>query len=62
MPKPPEATPHSDIDGVRKNEKRNTDVADALGESAEQLARAKNENVARPPHSEDVENRDDRAQ
>ena len=62
MSKPPKATPHSDIDGVHMDEKRNTDAAQEAGEGAEQLARAADKDVARPPHSDDVENRDDRAQ
>jgi hypothetical protein len=62
MPKPPSATPHSDIDGVHKDEQRNTDAARRVGDGAEQLARAGEKDAARPPHSDDVENRDDRAE
>jgi hypothetical protein len=60
MPKPPKATPHSDIDGVHKNERPNTDVAADLGESAGDLAKARDENVARPEYIDDKENLDDR--
>jgi len=62
MPKPPKATPHSDLDGVHKDEKRNTEAASGVGDGAEQLARAQDKNIARPPYADDVENRDDRAQ
>ncbi len=60
MPKPPPATPHSDIDGVHKNERRNTDTAADLGESAEELKQARDENIARPEYHDDKENADDR--
>jgi hypothetical protein len=60
MPKPPKATPHSDIDGVHQDEVRNTDVAAARGESAGSLDRAGKEDVARPEHVDDAENPDDR--
>jgi hypothetical protein len=61
MHKPPKATPHSDIDGVHREEVRNTDRAAELGESAEQLARAKDEAVARPEHIDQQGNREDRS-
>ena len=60
MTKPPKATPNSDIDGVHMDEKRNTDAAQDVSDGAEQLARAGEKDVARPPHSDDVENREDR--
>lgn len=60
MAKPPKATPHSDIDGVHKDEKQNTDTARELGEGAADLARAKDNDAARPPSSDDVANREDR--
>jgi hypothetical protein len=60
MPKPPKATPHSDIDGVHRDEVRNTDVASDLGESAGALDDAKEKSVGRPEYSEDQPNRDDR--
>lgn len=61
MPKPPKATPHSDIDGIHQDEARNTDVAAGRGESADTLNDAKDEAVARPDYVDDRENRDDRA-
>ncbi len=60
MPKPPKATPHSDIDGVHRDEVRNTDLAADRGESAETLDRANRKDAARPEYSEDEKNRDDR--
>jgi hypothetical protein len=55
MPKPPQATPHSDIDGVHRDERRNTDVATELGESAKELKEVQDEKVAKPPYSDDKE-------
>ena len=55
MAKPPEATPHSDIDGVHRDEARNTDVAAERGESGAELKRAHDESQARPPYAEDGE-------
>jgi hypothetical protein len=61
MPKPPKATPHSDIDGVHQDEVPNVDSAAAIGDSAEELARAKDESVARPEYSDDRESAEDRS-
>jgi hypothetical protein len=60
MPKPPKATPHSDIDGVHQDEVPNTDVAARRHESAGTLEDAKNEAVARPEYVDDGKDRDDR--
>ncbi len=60
MAKPPKATPHSDIDGIHRDEVRNTDVAAARGESAEELQEAREENIARPEYVDDKKNADDR--
>jgi hypothetical protein len=59
--KPPESTPHSDIDGVHRDEKPNVESAVEAGQDSEDLARAARENKARPDYAEDVENRDDRS-
>ena len=61
MPKPPKATPHSDIDGVHRDEVRNTERAAELGEGAEKLERAQEESVARPEHTDDQKNLEDRS-
>jgi len=58
---PPKSTPHSDIDGVHRDEKPNVESAIEAGEGTGDLARARDEAVARPEHSEDVKNRDDRS-
>jgi hypothetical protein len=59
--KPPKSTPHSDIDGVHQDEKPNVDSAVETGQGTEDLARASDENAARPDYSDDVRNRDDRS-
>ena len=60
MPKPPSATPHSDIDGIHQDEKPNVETASDEGQSAGSLDRAKKESVARPDYSDDRGNKDDR--
>ena len=61
MSKPPKSTPHSDIDGVHRDEKPNVESAIEAGEGGEDLALAAEEDAARPDHSDDVRNRDDRS-
>jgi hypothetical protein len=61
MPKPPKATPHSDIDGIHKDERSNIDSANDAGQDSGDLAEAAKEVTARPPYSDDVANHDDRA-
>lgn len=60
VPKPPPSKPHSDLTGVHQDERRNTDVAAELGQSAEELERARKESRARPP-VDDQKSRDDRS-
>lgn len=52
MPKPPPATPHPDINGVHRDERRHTDVAAERGESAAELDKAKRKSIGRPPPSD----------
>jgi hypothetical protein len=59
MAKPPASTPHSDLDGVHEDERRNTDTAAKTGESSADLASAAAKTVARPRYSKDT-NPDDR--
>jgi hypothetical protein len=59
--KPPESTPHSDLDGVHRDERPNIDTAVEAGQGTDDLARASEETVARPDYSDDVKNRDDRS-
>lgn len=61
MSQPPKSTPHSDIDGVRRDEKPKVESAVEAGQGTENLARAKDESVARPDYADDVKNRDDRS-
>ena len=60
MPKPPKSTPNSDIDGVHRDEARNTDIAAKTGQSAGSLERAKKRSPGRPAYIEG-ESRDDRS-
>ena len=61
MSKPPESTPHSDLDGVHRDEKPNVESAIEAGQGAENLALARDEAAAKPDYAEDVKNRDDRS-
>ncbi|HEX8262289.1 MAG TPA: hypothetical protein VF547_05385 [Allosphingosinicella sp.] len=61
MSRPPKSTPHSDIDGVHRDEKPNVESAVEAGEGAQDLARASEETVARPDYAGDLDNRDDRS-
>ena len=61
MTKPPKSTPHSDIDGVHRDEKPNVESAVETGEGAEDLALAAKENAARPDYLHDIKNRGDRS-
>ena len=60
MSKPPKAPPHSDLDGVDEDEKRNVDAAIESGQDSGDLAKAKDEAVGRPPYSKDEKGGDDR--
>ena len=53
VPKPPPSTPHSDLDGVHRDEKPNVDTANAAGQDSGDLKRAQSQSTARPPHSDD---------
>ena len=53
MPKPPKSTPHSDIDGVHRDEKPNTVTAQETGETSADLKLARDQARGRPRHSED---------
>jgi hypothetical protein len=55
MTKPPRSTPHSDLDGVHEDERRNVDSARDAGQDSAALARARQESAGRPPHAEDGE-------
>jgi len=51
--KPPPSTPHSDIDGVHQDEKKNTDTAQETGETAANLELARAEAKGKPPYTEE---------
>ncbi|MEA3000030.1 MAG: hypothetical protein QOH04_2061 [Sphingomonadales bacterium] len=53
MPKPPQATPHSDLDGVHKDEKRNIDSANEAGQDTSDLQRAHEGSKGRPDYGEE---------
>ena len=53
MSKPPEATPHSDMDGIHEDEARNVDKANEAGQDAEDLAEAKKKSIGRPPYADE---------
>ncbi|MDQ3140469.1 MAG: hypothetical protein M3Q15_07060 [Pseudomonadota bacterium] len=53
MAKPPESTPHSDIDGVREDQHRVVDRAVKTGQDSGDLKRAKEDSIARPRYSDD---------
>ena len=55
MTKPPKTTPHSDIDGIHEDERRNVDTANEAGQDSADLAHAKKESIARPEQSDDRE-------
>ena len=61
MAKPPKSTPNSDIDGVHRDEVRNTDVAARKGQSAGALEKARKGATARPEYRDEKKSRDDRS-
>lgn len=56
MPKPPKSTPHSDIEGIHQDERRNVDAAIEAGQNSADLAEARKESRGRPPSSDEEEN------
>ena len=52
MAKPPKSTPHSDIDGVHRDEKLNLESAEEAGETAADLALARDQSKGKPPHTD----------
>ena len=53
MAQPPESTPHSDISGVHRDEKKQPDSALEAGQDAGDLARARENSPGRPPSTDD---------
>ena len=60
MAKPPNTPPSSDIDGIDEDEVRNTDAAVEADQDTADLARAQEESIGRPEHS-DERSGDDRS-
>ncbi|MBA3676995.1 MAG: hypothetical protein H0W74_06265 [Sphingosinicella sp.] len=60
MSKPPISTPHSDLDGVREDQRHIVDAAKEAGQDSADLARADKHSVGRPARSDDKNKRDDR--
>ena len=56
MPKPPESTPHSDLDGIHQDERPNVETAREAGQDSGDLERARKESKGRPPYSNDKGN------
>lgn len=61
MSQPPKSTPHSDLEGVHRDEKPNVESAVEAGQGTEDLERANAETIARPDYARDVKNKDDRS-
>ena len=61
MPKPPPATPHSDLEGVHKDERSNIDSANEAGQGSVDLERAHRRSPGRPPYTDDQREREDRS-
>ena len=60
MTKVPKTPPHSDLDGVDEDAKRNTDAAIAAGQDTSDLERARDEAAGKPGYSDEA-SRDDRS-
>ena len=53
MSKPPASTPHSDLSGVHRDERPNTEVAAERGESAGEVEQINRQKAAKPPYSDE---------
>ncbi len=60
MAKPPESTPHSDIDGVHEDGRPNVESANDVGQDNEDVELAAEETVGRPPYSPGPDGNDER--
>ena len=56
MTKPPASTPHSDLDGVREDQRPIPDSAREAGQDGGDLDRAREDSAGRPPVSNDKGN------
>ena len=61
MANPPKSTPHSDLDGVHRDERPNVETATEAGEDAGDLPAARDQAKGKPPYSTDQPGREDRS-
>jgi hypothetical protein len=61
VPKPPRSTPHSDLEGVHRDERSNVDSANAAGEDSGDLEEARRGSQGRPPYADDGAGGEDRS-
>ena len=61
MAQPPKSTPHSDIDGVHRDERSNIDSANEAGQDSGTVADAKEQGIARPESTDDQPTAEDRS-
>ena len=54
MAKPPKSTPHSDVDGVHRDERPNTETVQETGETSADLELASDKNKGRPRYGQDA--------
>ena len=61
MAKPPEAPPHSDLDGIHEDQRPNVESAVNAGQDSADLAQANAETIGRPRYEgNDEAEKDDR--
>ena len=60
MANPPKSTPHSDLDGVHRDERPNVETATEAGEDAGDLATARDQSKGKPRYSDDKPGGEDR--
>jgi hypothetical protein len=59
--KPPPSTPHSDIDGIHRDERPNIETANEAGQDAGTLAKDQQRSAARPDYVDDQPDPEDRS-
>lgn len=61
MAKPPASTPHSDIDGVHRDERPNVETAIETGQDAGTVDKRQRQSVGRPDYTDDGPKTEDRS-
>jgi hypothetical protein len=61
VPKPPTSTPHSDIDGVHRDERPNVETANEAGQDSGTVAKDQKRSVGYPDYTDDQPEREDRS-